>query len=343
MRFKGKADLLHLAVLLSGSREGLGIADVQRECRVSQRTAQRMMAALRDRFPDLEEVEGDERAKRWHLRGGALRGIMGAEPAELAELEAAARRLREEGAAPGRAEALERLGAKLRAAMKGADLRRAEPDVEALMQAEGSAIRPGPRPVVAGPLLAAIRHAILASRRMRLLYGAEAGTAREHVVEPLGLLHGPRPYLVAGIAGLVQGPSVFRLDRVREHAVLADAFVPPAEFSLRAFVRRSFGIWQEAPFAVCLRFSGAAAVDAARFHFHPSQTLEPEPGGSLLVRFTAGGALEMCHHLVTWEDAVEVVEPASLRHRLSEWARKAADHHARVPGPAMNLESGDAP
>ena len=43
---------------------------------------------------------------------------MGAEPAELAELEAAARRLREEGAAAGRAEALDRLAAKLRSAMK---------------------------------------------------------------------------------------------------------------------------------------------------------------------------------------------------------------------------------
>ena len=47
--------------------------------------------------------------------------------------------------------------------------------------------------------------------------------------------------------------------------------------------------------------------------------------------FNAGGVLEMCQHLVTWEDAVEIVEPASLRQRLSDWARKAADHHARAP------------
>lgn len=341
MRFEGKTDLLRLAVLLSGSREGLGVADVQREFDVSHRTAQRMMAAIRNRFPDYEEVEGDERSKRWHLRGGALRGIMGVAPAELVELDAAARRLREEGAAAGRAEALDSLAAKLRAAMKAADLRRAEPDVEALMQAEGTAIRPGPRPLVAAPLLADIRHAILASRRMRLCYGSEPMTAREHVVEPLGLLHGPRPYLVAQIADLAQEPSVFRLDRVHEHSLLSEPFVRNPDFSLKDYVHRSFGIWQEQPIAVCLRFSGAAAEAAMRFHFHPTQTLERQPGGNLLVRFNAGGVLEMCQHLVTWEDAVEIVEPASLRQRLSDWARKAADHHARTPELGTPHTAGD--
>lgn len=332
MRFEGKNDLLHLAVLLSGSHGGLGIADVQREFGTTHRTAQRMMAAIHERFPACVEVETEERAKRWRLPGGALRGLVGAEPTELAELEAAARRLREEGAAAGRAEALERLAAKLRGAMRDADLRRAEPDVEALMQAEGTAIRPGPRPVVPATLLAGIRHAMLALHRMRLHYGADPCALREHMVEPLGLLHGQRPYLVAQITGVQQGPSLFRLDRVHKHAVLPDAFVRDPAFSLQAYAQRSFGVWQEKPFDVCLRFSAAAAAEAASFHFHPTQTLRRQPDGTLLVRFTAGGALEMCQHLVTWEDTVEVLEPAALRDQLAAWARKAADHHARSPG-----------
>lgn len=310
MRFEGKNDLLQLAIALSGSHGGVSIADVQRDFDVSHRTAQRMIAAIRDRFPDCEEVEGDDRAKRWRLRGTALRGLMGAEPAELAELEAAARRLREEGAAAGRA----------------------EPDVEALMQSEGTAIRPGPRPVVEAALLAAIRHAMLASHCMRLRYGADPATAREHVVEPLGLLHGQRPYLVAQITGAKQGASVFRLDRVHEHAVLQDAFVRDPAFSLQAYTQRSFGVWQEEPFAVCLRFSASAATEAAAFHFHPTQTMERLADGRHLVRFTAGGSLEMCQHLVTWEDKVEVLEPDWLRTQLADWARKAADHHACTPG-----------
>lgn len=337
MRFEGKSDLLHLALLLSGSHSGLGIADVQRELGVGRRTAQRMMAAIRDRFPDCDEVDSDDRAKRWRLRSTALRGLMGAEPSELAELEAAARRLREEGAATGRAEALERLAAKLRGAMKAADLRRAEPDVELLMQLEGTAIRPGPRPIVAAKLLAAIRYAMLAAHRMQLTYGVEPDETRTHLVEPLGLLHGQRPYLVARIRGLrpetalAQTPTVFRLDRIHAHAVLPEPFLRDPTFNLSAFARQSFGVWQEEPFAVCVRFAVAAASEAAAFHFHPTQALEFMPDGRLLVRFTAGGALEMCQHLATWEGSVDVLEPAWLRDQLAAWARKTADHHARVP------------
>ena len=338
MRFEGKSDLLHLALLLSGSHSGLGIADVQRELDVGHRTAQRMMAAIRERFPDCDEVDSDDRAKRWRLRGKALRGLMGAEPAELAELEAAARRLREEGAATGRAEALERLAAKLRGAMNAADLRRADPDVELLMQLEGTAIRPGPRPIVAAKLLAAIRHAMLAARRMQLTYGVDPDETRMHVVEPLGLLHGQRPYLVAQITGSrpettpAQTPSMFRLDRIHAHAVLLDSFLRDPAFNLPAYAQQSFGVWQEEAFAVCLRFNAAVSTEAAAFHFHPTQVLDHMPDGRLLVRFTAGGALEICQHLVTWEDGVEVLEPAWLRGQLAAWARKTADHHSRLPG-----------
>lgn len=40
------------------------------------------------------------------------------------------------------------------------------------------------------------------------------------------------------------------------------------------------------------------------------------PDDSLLVRFRAGGALEMSWHLYTWGDAVEVIEPKGFWERL---------------------------
>jgi len=49
------------------------------------------------------------------------------------------------------------------------------------------------------------------------------------------------------------------------------------------------------------------------------------------VRFTAGGVLEMCQHLVTWDDRVEVLEPVALRQHLAGWARGVAEHHSQTP------------
>ena len=332
MRFKGKADLLHLVVLLSGTRTGLTLREIKDELRVSYRTAQRMLAALRDRFEYmLEDVESDENAKRWRMRSANLRALLDPEPAELMELDAAAKRLRREGAAAGRAEALERLLAKVRRAMQDTSLRRAEPDLEALMQAEGTAVRPGPRHEVAEALLLALRHAILASARMRLRYGADLANARDHVVEPLGLLHGQRPYLVAQIKGSERDPTMFRLDRVHEYGLLAESFRRETPFDLASFAAGSFGVWRDKPVAVCLRFSAGAARDVVAFHFHPRQETEVQDDGSVLVRFTAGGQLEMCHHLLSWGEAVEVLQPPELRGMIADWASRAAAHHAQVP------------
>ena len=332
MRFEGKADLLHLAVLLSGTQEGFAVVDVEKEFGISNRTAQRMMAAIKQRFPYMiEEVEGDGPAKRWRMRHGTLRGLMETDTAELVEVEIAAARLQAEGAVPGRAEALTRLLAKFRAKMKPTDLRRSGTDLEAMMQAEGTSVRPGPRPAIPLTLLTGIRYAILASTRMRLVYGPTRAMAKERVVEPLGILHGQRAYLVAQLVGAKHEPTIFRLDRVIEHDLLKESFARAVPFDLDAYADQSFGMWREPPIDVCLRFSGAAAQDAAVFHFHASQTIEPGAGGTLLVRFTAGGKLEMCRHLLTWGDTVEVLNPPELRTMLAEMACTAADHHAREP------------
>lgn len=96
------------------------------------------------------------------------------------------------------------------------------------------------------------------------------------------------------------------------------------DFSLSAYAERSFGVFQEEPFDVVWRFSPEAARDAREFVFHPMQTLDNEPDGSLIVKFRAGGAREMCWHLFTWGDAVEVLEPRHLREALERMRNTSA-------------------
>lgn len=68
------------------------------------------------------------------------------------------------------------------------------------------------------------------------------------------------------------------------------------------------------------------AVDDARdWMFHPTQTMEDQPDGSLIIRFRAGGLLEMCWHLFTWGGAIEVVEPPELRHMAAELQGEGGD------------------
>jgi predicted DNA-binding transcriptional regulator YafY len=73
----------------------------------------------------------------------------------------------------------------------------------------------------------------------------------------------------------------------------------------------------------CRKFSPVAARDAREYLFHPTQTIEDQPDGSLIVRFRAGGALEMAWHLVTWGRQVTVLEPHSLSLIVHKFVRSA--------------------
>jgi predicted DNA-binding transcriptional regulator YafY len=70
--------------------------------------------------------------------------------------------------------------------------------VELLLEAEGLAMRPGPRPKLDLEIISTLRQGILASRKVRLHYRARGtGLQSKQLVCPYGFLYGNRPYLVA--------------------------------------------------------------------------------------------------------------------------------------------------
>jgi predicted DNA-binding transcriptional regulator YafY len=86
-------------------------------------------------------------------------------------------------------------------------------------------------------------------------------------------------------------------------------------------------VFQEEPIDVVPRFTPEVAEDAARWSFHPSQTLTREADGSLTVCFRAGGMQEMCWYLFTWGTAVKIVSPHELRAVMIEMLNSCVQHH----------------
>jgi predicted DNA-binding transcriptional regulator YafY len=186
------------------------------------------------------------------------------------------------------------------------------------MEAEGTAMRPGPRPKLVAGLLANIRRAILGVQLMAVRYAAPNGEEPvTRILCPYGILHGGRGWLVAHVEGLPE-MRLWRLDRIVSVDLLERGFTRQ-DFDLAAYAAQSFGVFQEPPMDVVLRFTPEAADDAEGWLFHPTQTMEREADGSLLVKFTAGGAQEICWHLFTWGNGVEILEPKTLQNSMRIW------------------------
>ena len=328
MRYERTADIVRLAVRMQGSG-GLTLDDIGAEFGVSRRTAERMRDAVENAFGPLEYEEADGGKRCWRLRSNALRDLIRVSADELVELETAAADVERAGF-DERAALLRDLAGKLRALAGEAERRRIEPDLEALTMAEGLAMRPGPRPRIEPGLLMTLREAIKAGRAVSFRYlSRTTGRRSRQRVQPHGILYGSRAYLV-GRSDWTEDMRYWVLANISEAALTDESFEFDEGFDLEEYAGRSFGVFQEEPVEVVLRFAPEAAADAAAFLFHPGQQVTTDDDGSLIIRFTAGGTREMCWHLFTWGDAVIVEKPERLREQMEEMCSLFAAHHRRT-------------
>ena len=314
MRYARLADLVRLAMQMQGRADGVSLDDIGDAFAVSRRTAERMRDALRDAFPQIEEIAEPGGRKRWRLPPGTAGRLADPTLDDIAALHRGAELARQSGDAPT-AERLDTLSDRLRARLPAAARTRLEPDIAALLEADGVALRPGPREMIPPDTLNTLRQSILAGVWIEADHRARASglLSRNARLGPLAMLLGEgRQYLVA-FSGWAEEVRLFALAGFERIALTNDVFPRPEGFDLTARLQRSFGVWQEEVHDVTWRFTPAAAPEARRFLFHPTQVLTDEPDGSLTVRFRAGGLREMCWHLVRWGDQVEVVGPEALR------------------------------
>jgi len=213
---------------------------------------------------------------------------------------------------------------------------RLEPDIEVLLEAEGLAMRPGPRPRISEEVIVEIRRAIKESCEISIKRQVP-NTRRTEMrrIQPYGFLFGRQHYLVGTSPDRhPEDHRIYLLSSLKKVTRLRTHFVRQAGFSLEAFAQRSFGVYQEPPQKVVWRFKPAVAEAVLNYQFHPTQVVKRQRDRSVLVTFTAGGFMEMCWHLYTWGDNVEVIEPTGLKALLTSALRHNNFEVSRPRAPA---------
>ena len=339
MRHDKAGQILRLARFLAASAEGLTLDEMADALKIGRRTAERMRDAVRELFPELEEID-DPPTRRFRIPGGLDGVFQGPTADELAALRGAADVLESAGAGP-RADMLRGLEHKILGAVRASARRRIAPDLEALVQAETIAAHAGPRPFEDGKVLGTVREAIKSLMSLSFTYDGGRAPGRQRTVTPYGVLFGRSNYLVA--AEEDGEARSWRFDRMREVCVGETPAAAPADFSLADFAQESFGIYHGAPEEVVLRVLPERAADALAWRFHAHQRVEALIDGSVQVSFRAGGMLELAWHLFTWSDAIEIIAPQSLRALIVEELERALSRHVTPAGATPPLRPQPSP
>ncbi|OUR79608.1 hypothetical protein A9Q83_04210 [Alphaproteobacteria bacterium 46_93_T64] len=309
--------ILKLTHHLHTLKVGASVDEISEEYGISRRTAYRWLNEIRNSgLWEVETVEysGESGVVRYKIVSAKMPTSLNIGPDELADLEVAVSKFKQDNLLP-QAKRLQGLLNKVQALMDAPTLTKSTADLETLTEAEGLVMRVGPRPNIKPLIMDALRKAIKASSEITIRYhNRTRGTTKDRLVRPYGFIHGHRHYLVGfHIHEKANCVTMFRIPDIKSVKLTDRIFVKPSDFNLQEFTERSFGTYQEEPFDVVWKFSHEAAEAAKDFQFHPSQTLDEQIDGTLVVKFRAGGLLEMAWHLFMWGDKVEVIEPLKLR------------------------------
>jgi len=324
MRYEKPEQLLQLARRLAGNAEGMTLKEIMAEFSVSRSTAERLRDALLRVFPTMEEFQ-DGASKRYRISGGLDGFYNDPTVGELGALSQAAQQL-ETGGQWALARPLRDLERKVRSAMKSTTLRRIDPDLEALVQAELIAVQAGPRPVHSGELLGLLRDAICAMKAVSYEYRSPSKPVRTRTVSPYGIVFGRMNYLVGPEVGDTT-IKTWRFDRIANLQILKKPAPRRDDFHLPTYVRESFGFFHDDPQDVVLRVLHSGLEEFANWSFHPNQLVEPQDDGTVLVRFRASGMLELAWHLFTWQTHIQIVAPANLHEMMQFELARATTHH----------------
>ena len=319
MSFQKAQDLLKLARMSACRHRGISVKEVAEEFGVNERTAQRMIYALKEVFPSISHQTDSERRRWWKLRDTAMIGMQGIYERELVALEMSIRRAEREGA-NAEADALRALRDRLMATLPSPHARKAEVDAETILEAKGYACRPGPKVKTSPTVMNIIAAALKGPFRLVIWYqGAQDAEPCQRKIEPYGLLLGTRHYLIARDTAKDACLRRFRLDRIARAEITIEWFEKDKDFDLEAYAAKSFGSFHadDEVSWVVWRFSPAAAAVAREFEFHPNQEMVEQDDGGLIVTFEASGLVEMAWHLYKWGDAVDVLEPVALKEMVA--------------------------
>jgi proteasome accessory factor B len=137
-------------------------------------------------------------------------------------------------------------------------------------------------------------------------------------IHPYGLAwHKHALYLIAWSCDH-QAIRTFKVDRISSAATAALQFQRPRDFDLAEYLAGSFGIFQGdgETQTVHIRFSSTVARVLHERVFHPSQHVQQEPSGSLLVTYQLSTFEELLSWLLSFGQHAEVLEPQELREKV---------------------------
>jgi predicted DNA-binding transcriptional regulator YafY len=176
-----------------------------------------------------------------------------------------------------------------------------------------------------------LNDAVLSRTTVRMRYRTgRTGSVATRELDPYRVWYRNGGLYVVGLDHKSDEVRTFAIERIREIAATAAQFDVLAGFDFDTYTGTSFGVIAEPATRVRIRFDRRWATHVEERRWHPSQQLERERDGGVLLTMEVGGASELRSWVLSFGSGAYVLEPESLRAEVAtELARAVARYDDR--------------
>ncbi len=309
-RYSRVSDIIDLIIFMLSKLNGVTLNEIQERFNVSRRTAERMRDSVLSILPQVDEIETEGRQKRWGFTNYSLNELVSFSNEDIAFMEKL-----KENCDKVTQEELEQVLTKIKA-IKYKHNEIDNKQIEAILQAEGYAVRQAPSFKVDLDIIATLRQAIKNNLKIQVEY-----KNKQRILEPLGIIYGEKAHLIAREEAKGKEEYNYSLHKM-SNAKLTNETFDPKGFNLQEFAKKSFGVYFGEIYNVKLKFIPEAREDVLNYNFHPTQKITQLEDGSTIVTFKASGDKHIYWNLFKWSYAVEILAPAKLKEGYKEYINK---------------------
>lgn len=178
-------------------------------------------------------------------------------------------------------------------------------------------------------VLDALRKVLLHQRTTVLLGyrkpGAEQPT--EYRVDPYGLVLYQYGLYLVGYSHEADAIRIFAVERIEGIKVTEELFEIPRSFSLAERFERGFGLIDDHPQEVKIWISSEWAYYVKERKWHPTQKLQQQKDGSVILTMRCGGLDELTAWVLSFGPGAKVLGPQSLIDQVSSQLEAAAQSY----------------
>lgn len=139
------------------------------------------------------------------------------------------------------------------------------------------------------------------------------GEETERQVDPYHLRSSFGAWYLIGYCHMRAEVRMFALDRIRDLRLTDQIFAIPEDFSVEEYLGDSLHLERGQPVEVAIKFDPYQARWIRERVWHPSQSIEELPDGSLILRMVVGSLGEVKRWAMSFGARAEVLEPERLR------------------------------